>query len=190
MEAMNASALGVSDTRQTALLCELAERASGLVRVAADVARVIEEISALSRAQAATFELLRFPMLPMGEANGQIHQSAIEAEALASGARAALGGALRGARALRQAVNRVEYAVDTITAAPRGALDAAKDMVDIALRSRWFHNDAVRNRKGLLMQTHRRDVGGAKYILTKDLSAPGTLSARHRGAPRLAHRFD
>lgn len=62
-------------------------------------------------------------------------------------------------------------------------------------RNRRLFNDrtglaAGRNEKPFLLQTYRRDMGGGKYILMKDLSAPIFVKGRHWGGLRLGYQFD
>lgn len=62
-------------------------------------------------------------------------------------------------------------------------------------RNRRIFNDrtglaAARNQKPFLLQTYRRDMGGGKYVLMKDLSAPIYVEGTHWGALRLAYRFE
>ena len=61
-------------------------------------------------------------------------------------------------------------------------------------RHRRLFNDrtglaAGRNERRFLMQTYRRDMGGGKRVLMKDLSAPITVQGRHWGGLRLAYSF-
>jgi methyl-accepting chemotaxis protein len=49
---------------------------------------------------------------------------------------------------------------------------------------------AATNRKPFLLQTYRRDMGGGRFVLMKDLSAPIYIKGAHWGALRLAYRFD
>ena len=57
---------------------------------------------------------------------------------------------------------------------------------------RLFDDRAVRkvaeNRKPFLLQTYRRDMGGGKFALMKDLSAPIMVDGRHWGAFRMGYR--
>jgi methyl-accepting chemotaxis protein len=60
-------------------------------------------------------------------------------------------------------------------------------------RNRRVYNDrAVRkvaqNNKRFLLQTYRRDMGGGKFMLIKDLSAPIFVRGRHWGAFRIGFR--
>lgn len=62
-------------------------------------------------------------------------------------------------------------------------------------RNRRIFNDrtglaAARNQKPFLLQTYRRDMGGGKFVLMKDLSAPIYVEGAHWGALRLAYRFE
>jgi methyl-accepting chemotaxis protein len=59
-------------------------------------------------------------------------------------------------------------------------------------RNRRIFNDRVglaagRNTKPFLVQTYRRDMGGGKYALMKDVSAPITVQGRHWGGFRLGY---
>ncbi len=61
-------------------------------------------------------------------------------------------------------------------------------------RNRRIFNDrtglaAGRNERRFLLQTYRRDMGGGKRVLMKDLSAPITVQGRHWGGLRLAYSF-
>ena len=61
-------------------------------------------------------------------------------------------------------------------------------------RNRRVFNDrtglaAGRNVRRFLLQTYRRDMGGGKRVLMKDLSAPITVQGRHWGGLRLAYSF-
>ena len=60
-------------------------------------------------------------------------------------------------------------------------------------RNRRIFNDRVglaagRNTKPFLVQTYRRDMGGGKFALMKDVSAPITVQGRHWGGFRLGYR--
>ncbi|WP_291295785.1 methyl-accepting chemotaxis protein [Elioraea sp.] len=60
-------------------------------------------------------------------------------------------------------------------------------------RNRRMFNDrtglaAGRNTRPHLLQTYRRDMGGGKFVLMKDASAPITVRGRHWGGLRLAYR--
>ena len=62
--------------------------------------------------------------------------------------------------------------------------------------SRWrrIFNDrtglaSARNTRAFLLQTYRRDMGGGKFVLLKEASAPITVQGRHWGGLRLAYRF-
>jgi methyl-accepting chemotaxis protein len=48
---------------------------------------------------------------------------------------------------------------------------------------------AGRSQRRFLLQTYRRDMGGGRYVLMKDLSAPITVKGRHWGGLRLAYPF-
>ncbi len=57
---------------------------------------------------------------------------------------------------------------------------------------RLFNDRAVRkvaaNTKPFLLQTYRREMGGGKFVLMKDLSSPITIRGRHWGAFRMGFR--
>jgi methyl-accepting chemotaxis protein len=57
---------------------------------------------------------------------------------------------------------------------------------------RLFDDRAVQkvaaNTKPFLLQTYRRDMGGGKFVLMKDLSAPIFINGRHWGAFRIGYR--
>nr|WP_321456003.1 methyl-accepting chemotaxis protein [uncultured Cohaesibacter sp.] len=62
-------------------------------------------------------------------------------------------------------------------------------------RNRRIFDDRVglaagQNTKPFLLQTYRRDMGGGKYALMKDLSAPIYVNGRHWGGLRMAYRPD
>jgi methyl-accepting chemotaxis protein len=70
------------------------------------------------------------------------------------------------------------------------------DLVWNTANSRWrrIFNDrtglaSARNERPFLLQTYRRDMGGGKYVLLKEASAPITVGGRHWGGLRLAFRF-
>ncbi len=48
---------------------------------------------------------------------------------------------------------------------------------------------AGRNTRRFLLQTYRRDMGGGRYVLMKDLSAPITVFGRHWGGLRIGYHF-
>ena len=59
-------------------------------------------------------------------------------------------------------------------------------------RNRRFYNDRVglaagRSTDRFLVQTYRRDMGGGKYVLMMDVSAPIFIKGRHWGGLRLAY---
>jgi methyl-accepting chemotaxis protein len=61
-------------------------------------------------------------------------------------------------------------------------------------RNRRMFNDrtglaAGRNTRKFLLQTYRRDMGGGKFVLMKDLSAPIYVDGRHWGGLRMAYQF-
>jgi methyl-accepting chemotaxis protein len=61
-------------------------------------------------------------------------------------------------------------------------------------RNRRLFNDrtglaAGRNERRFLLQTYRRDMGGGRRVVMKDLSAPIVVHGRHWGGLRLAYSF-
>ncbi|MFM7301746.1 MAG: methyl-accepting chemotaxis protein, partial [Alphaproteobacteria bacterium] len=59
-------------------------------------------------------------------------------------------------------------------------------------RNRRIFNDrtglgAARNQAPFLLQAYRRDMGGGKFTLMKDCSAPIMIEGRHWGGLRLAY---
>ena len=61
-------------------------------------------------------------------------------------------------------------------------------------RNRRMFNDRVglasgRNQKPFLVQTYRRDMGGGKFALMKDVSAPITVQGRHWGGFRIGYKI-
>lgn len=61
-------------------------------------------------------------------------------------------------------------------------------------RHRRIFNDrtglrSARNAKPFLLQTYRRDMGGGRFVLLKEVAAPIEVAGRHWGALRLAYRF-
>ncbi|TAN73365.1 MAG: methyl-accepting chemotaxis protein [Magnetospirillum sp.] len=61
-------------------------------------------------------------------------------------------------------------------------------------RNRRIFNDrtglaAGRNTKPFLLQTYRRDMGGGKYVMMKDVSAPIFVQGRHWGGVRFGYRI-
>jgi methyl-accepting chemotaxis protein len=61
-------------------------------------------------------------------------------------------------------------------------------------RNRRLFNDrtglaAGRNTRKFLLQTYRRDMGGGRFVLMKDLSAPIMVNGRHWGGLRFAYQF-
>ncbi len=48
---------------------------------------------------------------------------------------------------------------------------------------------AARSTRRFLLQTYRRDMGGGRFVLMKDLSAPIVVGGRHWGGLRLAYQF-
>ncbi len=70
------------------------------------------------------------------------------------------------------------------------------DVVWNTANSRWrrIFNDrtglsSARNTRPFLLQTYRRDMGGGKFVLLKEASAPIMVQGRHWGGLRLAYRF-
>lgn len=70
------------------------------------------------------------------------------------------------------------------------------DVVWNTANSRWrrIFNDrtglaSARNMRPFLLQTYRRDMGGGKFVLLKEASAPIMVQGRHWGGLRLAYRF-
>ena len=62
-------------------------------------------------------------------------------------------------------------------------------------RNRRIFNDrtglsAGRNQKPFLLQTYRRDMGGGKFSLMKDLSAPIIINGRHWGGLRIGFKIN
>jgi methyl-accepting chemotaxis protein len=61
-------------------------------------------------------------------------------------------------------------------------------------RYRRIFNDrtglaSARNTRPFLLQTYRRDMGGGKFVLLKEVAAPITVGGRHWGGVRLAFNF-
>ncbi|TXI18443.1 MAG: chemotaxis protein [Roseateles sp.] len=61
-------------------------------------------------------------------------------------------------------------------------------------RYRRIFNDrtglaSARNTRPFLLQTYRRDMGGGRYVLLKEVAAPITVGGRHWGGLRLAFGF-
>jgi methyl-accepting chemotaxis protein len=70
------------------------------------------------------------------------------------------------------------------------------DVVWNTANSRWrrIFNDrtglaSARNKRPVLLQTYRRDMGGGKFVLLKEAAAPIVVAGRHWGGLRLAYRF-
>ncbi|MCW2307947.1 methyl-accepting chemotaxis protein [Rhodobium gokarnense] len=60
-------------------------------------------------------------------------------------------------------------------------------------RNRRIFNDRVglaagQNTKKFLLQTYRRDMGGGKFVLMKDISAPVHIAGRHWGGVRMGYK--
>jgi len=49
---------------------------------------------------------------------------------------------------------------------------------------------AARNTEPFLLQTYRRAMGGGRYVMMKDVSAPIMVQGRHWGGLRMAYRID
>ncbi|HET8693738.1 MAG TPA: methyl-accepting chemotaxis protein [Aquabacterium sp.] len=71
------------------------------------------------------------------------------------------------------------------------------DVVWNTANSRWrrIFNDrtglaSARNTRPFLLQTYRRDMGGGKFVLLKEVAAPIVVQGRHWGGLRLAYRFN
>ena len=78
---------------------------------------------------------------------------------------------------------------------PNYRLPQGKDPVwnNANCRNRRLFNDrAVKqvaaNTKPFLLQTYRRDMGGGKFVLMKDVSSPIIIRGRHWGAFRMGFR--
>lgn len=61
-------------------------------------------------------------------------------------------------------------------------------------RYRRIFNDrtglaSARNQRPFLLQTYRRDMGGGRFVLLKEVAAPITVAGRHWGGLRLAYQF-
>ena len=61
-------------------------------------------------------------------------------------------------------------------------------------RNRRIFNDrtglaSARNQRPFLLQTYRRDMGGGKFVVLKEVAAPIVLNGRHWGGLRLAFKF-
>ena len=61
-------------------------------------------------------------------------------------------------------------------------------------RYRRIFNDrtglaSARNTRPFLLQTYRRDMGGGRHVLMKEVSAPIRVAGRHWGGMRLAYQF-
>ena len=75
---------------------------------------------------------------------------------------------------------------------PQRAGDAAWNGANC--RNRRMFNDRVglaagRSQKPFLVQTYRRDMGGGKFALMKDVSAPITIQGRHWGGFRIGYKI-
>jgi methyl-accepting chemotaxis protein len=61
-------------------------------------------------------------------------------------------------------------------------------------RGRRIFNDrtglaSARNQRPFLLQTYRRDMGGGRFVVLKEVAAPITVDGRHWGGLRLAFEF-
>jgi methyl-accepting chemotaxis protein len=61
-------------------------------------------------------------------------------------------------------------------------------------RYRRIFNDrtglaSARNQRPFLLQTYRRDMGGGRFVLLKEATAPIMVNGRHWGGLRLAFNF-
>ncbi|CAN5121343.1 methyl-accepting chemotaxis protein [soil metagenome] len=61
-------------------------------------------------------------------------------------------------------------------------------------RYRRIFNDrtglaSARNRRPFILQTYRRDMGGGRFVVMKEVACPITIGGRHWGAVRLAFQF-
>jgi methyl-accepting chemotaxis protein len=61
-------------------------------------------------------------------------------------------------------------------------------------RYRRIFNDrtglaSARNQRPFLLQTYRRDMGGGKFVLLKEVAAPITVNGKHWGGLRIAFNF-
>lgn len=61
-------------------------------------------------------------------------------------------------------------------------------------RYRRIFNDRTglasgRNQRAFLLQTYRRDMGGGKFVVMKEIAAPIQVASRHWGGLRLAYHF-
>jgi len=61
-------------------------------------------------------------------------------------------------------------------------------------RHRRIFNDrtglaSARNQRPFLLQTYRRDMGGGRFVVMKELAAPIKVQGRHWGGVRLAFQF-
>lgn len=59
-------------------------------------------------------------------------------------------------------------------------------------RNRWIYNDRVglncgKSTKPFLLQIYRRNMGGGKFMMTKDASAPITVNGEHWGGFRIVY---
>ena len=59
-------------------------------------------------------------------------------------------------------------------------------------RNRWIYNDRVglncgKNTKPFLLQIYRRNMGGGKFMMTKDASAPIYVNGKHWGGFRIVY---
>lgn len=73
---------------------------------------------------------------------------------------------------------------------PPRAGDVAWNMLNS--RNRWMYNDRVglnvgRSTKPFLLQIYRRNMGGGKFMMTKDASAPISINGKHWGGFRIVY---
>ena len=59
-------------------------------------------------------------------------------------------------------------------------------------RNRWIYDDRVglncgKNTKPFLLQIYRRNMGGGKFMMTKDVSAPIYVNGKHWGGFRIVY---
>jgi len=81
-------------------------------------------------------------------------------------------------------------AVDRKFAQPQRPGDPAWNASNCRNRRLFKDRTAIRacgNRAAFLVQTYRRDMGGGKHLLFKDVAAPITVAGRHWGALRIIY---
>jgi methyl-accepting chemotaxis protein len=113
-----------------------ANRASGLGRESADIAGILEDLSASVQTQAQSFEQLQTQTHSLNQGNSKIQRSAHEAEAVAAKARQTVGVALEGTRVLAQAVESVNDGIDAVTLALSSVSEAAREIGSVAFQTR------------------------------------------------------